>query len=156
MVGYLHKPELTAESLKDGWYDTGDVASIDENGFIVITDRLARFSKIGGEMVPHSKIEDVLHHLLGRNDMALAVAGVPDSSKGERIVVLHTLEEEEIDSLMEKMRTADELPNLWRPRRNNFYHIDEIPVLGTGKLNLRAVKDMAKQLESGERSNPVK
>lgn len=65
MKGYLGRPEKTAEVLRDGWYTTGDVATVEEDGFLVITDRLSRFSKIGGEMVPHVKIEDKLHELAG-------------------------------------------------------------------------------------------
>ena len=65
MRGYLGKPEKTAEVLRDGWYCTGDVAALDEDGFLQITDRLNRFSKIGGEMVPHIKIEEKLHELAG-------------------------------------------------------------------------------------------
>jgi len=65
MLGYLGKPELTAEVLKQGWYNTGDVACIDAAGFVAITDRLSRFSKVGGEMVPHLAIEEALHRALG-------------------------------------------------------------------------------------------
>ena len=63
MQGYLDKPEKTAEVLRDGWYTTGDIAAEDEDGFLTITDRLSRFSKIGGEMVPHIKIEESLHEV---------------------------------------------------------------------------------------------
>ena len=65
MLGYLDQPELTAEVMRDGWYVTGDIATIDEDGFIRITDRLSRFSKIGGEMVPHMKIEEAINEILG-------------------------------------------------------------------------------------------
>ena len=65
MRGYLGQPEKTAEVLRDGWYVTGDVAALDEDGFLLITDRLTRFSKIGGEMVPHVKVEEKLHEAAG-------------------------------------------------------------------------------------------
>jgi acyl-[acyl-carrier-protein]-phospholipid O-acyltransferase/long-chain-fatty-acid--[acyl-carrier-protein] ligase len=146
MGGYLNDPERTRETFHGAWYITGDIAAVDEDGFITITDRLARFSKIGGEMVPHTRIEESLHALLGLSEQALAVTGVPDESKGERLVVLHTLTEEQESELLEKLPQSD-LPNLWRPRANAFHRIDEIPILGTGKLNLRAVKERAKQVE---------
>ena len=71
MKGYLGKPEKTAEVLRDGWYVTGDIASQDEDGFLTITDRLSRFSKIGGEMVPHIKIEEHLHELADATEQLL-------------------------------------------------------------------------------------
>src|SRR5215472_3210452 len=85
MLGYLGRPEQTAEVLRDGWYVTGDIAALDEDGFLTITDRLSRFSKIGGEMVPHVKIEEKLHELAGVTESTFAVTGVPDGQKGERL-----------------------------------------------------------------------
>src|SRR5208282_4066508 len=101
MQGYLGKPEKTAEVLQDGWYSTGDIAALDEDGFLTITDRLSRFSKIGGEMVPHIKIEEKLHELAGLTEMSFVVTGVPDGKKGERLVVLHTLPDEELQPVIE-------------------------------------------------------
>src|SRR3990167_7158604 len=86
MQGYLGRPDKTAEVLRDGWYVTGDIAILDEDGFLEITDRLSRFSKIGGEMVPHLKIEEVLHELAGVTEQTFAVTGVPDGKRGERLV----------------------------------------------------------------------
>ena len=91
MKGYLGRPEKTAEVLRDGWYTTGDVALMEDDGFLTITDRLSRFSKIGGEMVPHVKIEDKLHELADVTEQLFAVTSLPDEKKGERIVVVHTL-----------------------------------------------------------------
>src|SRR5699024_9006820 len=93
MHGYLDRPEQTAKVIKDGWYITGDVAFIDDEGFIHITGRQSRFSKIGGEMVPHIKVEEMLNELAGtanQEQIALAVTAVPDERKGERLIVLHT------------------------------------------------------------------
>lgn len=149
MKGYLGMPEKNAQVLVDGWYSTGDIATIDEQGFITITDRYARFSKIAGEMVSHTNVEETLHRLLDLTELSMAVAGLPDVSRGERLVVLHTLEEHQIQTLLENMENSD-LPNLWRPRQNAFYRIDAIPVLGTGKMDLRAVKDLAAKLDIGE------
>jgi acyl-[acyl-carrier-protein]-phospholipid O-acyltransferase/long-chain-fatty-acid--[acyl-carrier-protein] ligase len=144
MQGYLGRPDRSAAVLRDGWYTTGDIATIDEDGFLTITDRLSRFSKIGGEMVPHIKVEEKLHELAGLNEQAFVVAGVPDGRKGERLVVLHTLPAEKLQECLEKLPQMD-LPNLWVPRANQFFYVDALPHLGTGKLDLRRVRDLALQ-----------
>ena len=144
MKGYLGRPDKTAEVIHDGWYVTGDIASLDEDGFLTITDRLSRFSKIGGEMVPHIKVEEKLHELAGVTEQTFVVTGVPDGKKGERLVVLHTLPEEKLKECLEKLPQAD-LPNLWLPRTNQFFHVDALPQLGTGKLDLRKVRELAAQ-----------
>lgn len=145
MLGYLHDEKRTQAAIQDGWYRTGDIASIDEEGFIFITDRLARFSKIGGEMIPHIRIEESLHQLLNLTEQAIAVTGVPDEGRGEKLVVLHTLDEEQIALLKERINGST-LPNLWRPRAGDYYQIAEIPVLGTGKIDIRQLKNMALML----------
>src|SRR3990167_7574144 len=99
MQGYLGMPEKTAEVLRDGWYVTGDIAFLDEDGFLEITDRLSRFSKIGGEMVPHTKVEDTLQELAGSDEPVFAVTGVPDERKGERLVVVPTPSEERVPQI---------------------------------------------------------
>ena len=142
MQGYLGLPEKTAEALSDGWYVTGDIVSEDEDGFLTITDRLSRFSKIGGEMVPHLKVEEELQHLSGASEQSFAVTGVPDEKKGERLVVLHTLSPEQLDATLAKLSGAA-LPNLWTPRPHQFFHVEELPRLGTGKLDLRQVRALA-------------
>ena len=147
MKGYLGKPEKTAEVLQDGWYVTGDIAAQDEDGFLTITDRLSRFSKIGGEMVPHIKIEEKLQELADSAERQFVVTGVPDGKKGERLVVLHTLTPEALKPVIEKLAKSD-LPNLWTPRANQFFHIDELPHLGTGKLDLRRVHEIAQEKSS--------
>ena len=149
MKGYLKRADKTAEVLKDGWYVTGDVASMDEDGFLTITDRLTRFSKIGGEMVPHIKIEEELHELAGATEQTFVVTGVPDGKKGERLVVLHTLDDAALKEVVEKLSKCD-LPNLWVPRANQFFRVEEFPVLGTGKLDLRAIKDRALEFSPAE------
>lgn len=142
MRGYLGKPEKTAEVLHDGWYITGDVGMIEEEGFITITDRLSRFSKIGGEMVPHIRIEEKLHELADSTEQVFAVTAVPDEKKGERIVVIHTLPKAKLTPVLEKLAQCD-LPALWKPKANQFIHVDSIPTLGTGKTDLRAIKALA-------------
>lgn len=147
MKGYLGKPEKTAEVLQDGWYVTGDIAAQDEDGFLTITDRLSRFSKIGGEMVPHIKIEEKLQELADSAEKQFVVTGVPDGKKGERLVVLHTLAPEALKPVLEKLAKSD-LPNLWLPRANQFFQVDELPHLGSGKLDLRRVHEIAQEKSS--------
>ncbi|NLF72093.1 MAG: AMP-binding protein [Candidatus Anammoximicrobium sp.] len=145
MKGYLGHDEVTAEVIRDGWYMTGDIAIIDEDGFLQITGRQSRFSKIGGEMVPHLKIEEALARIIGGDEeegFRVVVTAVTDERKGERIVVLHTA----ISKTPEELRRGlSELgfPNLFIPSEDSFYQVDEIPVLGTGKLDLRQIKQLA-------------
>jgi acyl-[acyl-carrier-protein]-phospholipid O-acyltransferase/long-chain-fatty-acid--[acyl-carrier-protein] ligase len=145
MLGYLGQPGKTAEVLRDGWYVTGDIATLDEDGFLQITDRLSRFSKIGGEMVPHVKVEEKLHEVLGTDEITFAVCGVPDPKKGERLVVLHTLPEPRLVDFLKKLPQLG-LPNLWTPRPNQFFHVDTLPLLATGKRDLRSVREIATRL----------
>jgi acyl-[acyl-carrier-protein]-phospholipid O-acyltransferase/long-chain-fatty-acid--[acyl-carrier-protein] ligase len=147
MQGYLGQPQKTAEVLRDGWYCTGDMAFLDEDGFIQITGRMSRFSKIGGEMVPHLKIEEKLHEVAGVSEQTFVVTGVPDEKKGERLVVLHKLVEADLQSCLEKFSTS-ELPNLWKPKAGDFFRVENFPLLGTGKLDLRGVKDLAVKLSA--------
>jgi acyl-[acyl-carrier-protein]-phospholipid O-acyltransferase/long-chain-fatty-acid--[acyl-carrier-protein] ligase len=146
MVGYLDQPERTSEVMRDGWYVTGDIARIDADGFIHITDRLSRFSKIGGEMVPHLKIEDAINDILG--EVCCAVTAVPDDTRGERLVAFYTRRDVAPEALWDQLGDT-ELPKLWLPRRDNLVPIDEIPALGTGKTDLRRLKEMALALGAG-------
>jgi acyl-[acyl-carrier-protein]-phospholipid O-acyltransferase / long-chain-fatty-acid--[acyl-carrier-protein] ligase len=150
MQGYLGKPEKTAEALQDGWYVTGDIATEDEDGFLTITDRLSRFSKIGGEMVPHIKVEEQLHEIAGATEQKFVVTAVPDGKKGERLVVLHLLQPAELKAVIEKLAQTG-LPNLWVPRPNQFFAVEEFPHLGTGKLDLRRIRELALEFSPAEK-----
>jgi acyl-[acyl-carrier-protein]-phospholipid O-acyltransferase/long-chain-fatty-acid--[acyl-carrier-protein] ligase len=145
MRGYLNRPEKTAEVLIDGWYNTGDIATVDEDGFLRITDRLSRFSKIGGEMVPHIKVEETLQEIAQASEQVFAVTAIPDEKKGERLVVLTTLSEESLAATLEGFAKAD-LPALWKPRGDHFVRIEALPYLGTGKLDLRRLRELAFEL----------
>lgn len=147
MQGYLKRPDKTAEVLQDGWYATGDVAALDEDGFLQITDRLSRFSKIGGEMVPHIRVEEKLHELAGITEQTFVVTGVPDEKKGEKLVVLHKLPEVKWAELSPRLTQLD-LPNLWKPRADQFFAVEALPMLGTGKLDLRKIRELAVQFSS--------
>ena len=153
MLGYLGREDLTAEVIQDGWYKTGDVAIVDDDGFIKITGRMSRFSKIGGEMVPHIKIEEVLTRLCDAtpddddddDQPNVAVTSVPDERKGERLIVLHT----KIPKTPAELRTGLSeagLPNIYIPSEDSFRQIDSLPQLGSGKLDLKGLKQLALEL----------
>ena len=142
MLGYLGEPERTAEAIRDGWYQTGDIASIDEDGFITITDRLSRFSKIAGEMVPHLKIEDAINDVLG--EACAAVTAVPDDARGERLVAFYTKMDVDPAHVWDQLSKTS-LPKLWLPRRDNIFAIESLPTLGSGKLDLRGLRELAQR-----------
>ncbi len=146
MKGYFRQPDKTAAVMRDGWYVTGDIARIDDEGFIEITGRQSRFSKIGGEMVPHLRIEEILMKMLGieGDELSLAVTAVPDTRKGERIVVLHTGLARSPQHICHEMATSG-VPPLWIPSADSFCQVESIPVLGSGKLDLRQVKLLAEE-----------
>jgi acyl-[acyl-carrier-protein]-phospholipid O-acyltransferase/long-chain-fatty-acid--[acyl-carrier-protein] ligase len=146
MMGYLGEPERTRQVMWDeDWYITGDIARLDHDGFITITDRVSRFSKIGGEMVPHLQVEDALHKALGSIEPKMVVTSVADDQKGERLVVLHTELGLEIEEFLKRLRDST-LPRLWLPRKENFLAVECLPILGSGKLDLKKVKETARRL----------
>jgi acyl-[acyl-carrier-protein]-phospholipid O-acyltransferase/long-chain-fatty-acid--[acyl-carrier-protein] ligase len=147
MTGYLGQPERTADVVRDGWYVTGDIAVIDDDGFVRITDRLSRFSKVGGEMVPHLKVEEAIYTIIG--DYRCAVAGIPDEQRGERLVALYTHPTMTPSELAQRLGETD-LPKLWLPKRDNLYQVEALPTLGTGKLDLRGIKRIAQELATAE------
>ena len=142
MLGYLHQPDLTAQAIQNGWYATGDIAAVDEDGFIRITDRISRFSKIGGEMVPHMKVEEVINHALG--GIAAAVPALRDSQRSEKLVAYYVQNGVAKEDLWDRLNQS-ELPKLWIPKRENLHAIDALPLLGTGKVDLKKIKAMAQE-----------
>jgi len=141
-LGYLGDPGRTAEAKSDGWYRTGDLARMDQDGFLHLAGRLSRFSKIGGEMVPHGTIEEALLKVLkltGSFELKLAVSSIADAAKGEQLVVLHI---DELDAESTRAALAAEgLANLWIPKV--FKKVPSIPILGTGKLDLNRLRQLA-------------
>ena len=144
MQGYYKQPEMSAKCMYNGWYITGDLAMIDEDGFIHIAGRLSRFSKIGGEMVPHIRVEDAIRRALdaGPDELLVAVTSLPDAKKGERLIVLYTQLKKTPEEIC-KALVAEGLPNLFIPSADAFWQVDAIPVLGTGKLDLQGIKKLA-------------
>ena len=139
--GYLHDAERTADVLQDGWLKTGDIGRFDEDGFLYIEGRLSRFSKIGGEMVPHEVIEQKIVDLLDlsrRDDRAIAVVGVTDETKGEALLLLSVVDVD-LATLRKKLYEAG-VPNLWIPKR--IQRVESIPILASGKLDLAKCKEL--------------
>jgi acyl-[acyl-carrier-protein]-phospholipid O-acyltransferase/long-chain-fatty-acid--[acyl-carrier-protein] ligase len=144
MQGYLNRPDLTAQVLRDGWYVTGDLGHMDADGFLTITGRLSRFSKIGGEMVPHERVESAILEAAEDDHTHVAVTALPDLKRGERLVVLYTEMGLPPDEIFRKL-TASNLPRLWLPSADDFVQVDSIPLLATGKVDLRQVRRIAEE-----------
>lgn len=142
--GYLGDPARSSDVLRDGWYRTGDLARMDEQGFLHLAGRLSRFSKIGGEMVPHGTVEDALRRVIRPDESsgpAFAVSASNDPVKGEQLVVLHACDIDP-DSVREAL-AREGLANLWIPKV--FKKVPAVPVLGTGKLDLSRLRAMAQE-----------
>jgi len=142
--GYLDEPERTAEAKDGAWFMTGDLARFDEDGFLYIEGRLSRFSKIGGEMVPHGTVEEALVKAYGLEDAelpVLAVAGRPDEAKGEALVLIAAADLELAD--VRARLTEAGFSNLWIPKA--VKRVEAIPTLAAGKLDLRAINELARE-----------
>jgi acyl-[acyl-carrier-protein]-phospholipid O-acyltransferase/long-chain-fatty-acid--[acyl-carrier-protein] ligase len=140
--GYLDNPAATDAVFAGGWFVTGDIGRFDEDGFLTIEGRLSRFSKVGGEMVPHGVVEQKIVEAFDVDQTdgpALAVLGVPHIAKGEELVVLSSVPLDP-DTLRDRLMAAG-LPNLWIPRQ--VIRVDKIPLLGSGKLDLRSCREQA-------------
>jgi acyl-[acyl-carrier-protein]-phospholipid O-acyltransferase/long-chain-fatty-acid--[acyl-carrier-protein] ligase len=149
--GYFKDTDQTTAVLKDGWYKTGDLGHLDEDGFLFIEGRMSRFSKIGGEMVPHLRVEQAINQALDLHPAhgdgpAVAIVGVPDEKRGESLVLLSTVPVEQVD--LRKKLTALGLPNLWIPKV--VRRVTAIPIMATGKLDLRACQRLADHEEAPE------
>jgi acyl-[acyl-carrier-protein]-phospholipid O-acyltransferase/long-chain-fatty-acid--[acyl-carrier-protein] ligase len=150
--GYLHDPKRTAEVLRDGWLKTGDIGRFDEDGFLYIEGRLSRFSKIGGEMVPHETIEQKIIDLLelsGRDERPIAIVGVQDEAKGEALVLLSSVDLD-LAELRKKLQEAG-VPNLWIPK--HVERVEAIPVLASGKLDLKKCQERAAERGDANRDD---
>jgi acyl-[acyl-carrier-protein]-phospholipid O-acyltransferase / long-chain-fatty-acid--[acyl-carrier-protein] ligase len=156
MLGYLNQPDQTAAVLQDGWYNTGDVVTIDEDGFITIVGRESRFAKVGGEQVPFAAIEEVLATLTGGNEDGTpraVVTAVPDEASGERLVVVHTPLNQSPDELVKGLADAG-LPRLFIPAPVDFYEIATVPLIGIGKVDLERINRIAREAAAARRTRP--
>jgi len=144
--GYLDQPEKTAAVMKNGWFKTGDLGRVDEDGFLHIEGRLSRFSKIGGEMVPHETVEDLISKAAGHGDDArhIAIVGVPDEAKGEALVLLSSNPDLNLQALRAKL-TEEGIPALWIPKK--IVDVPEIPILASGKLDIKGCETIARAAE---------
>jgi acyl-[acyl-carrier-protein]-phospholipid O-acyltransferase/long-chain-fatty-acid--[acyl-carrier-protein] ligase len=146
--GYLKDTDRTTDVLQEGWYKTGDVGRLDEDGFLFIEGRMSRFSKIAGEMVPHltveQKIAEALELPVGGEGPAVVIVGIPDDKRGESLVALTTVAIDQAE--LRRRLMAMGLPNLWIPKL--FKRIEAFPVLATGKLDLRACHRLAEHEET--------
>jgi acyl-[acyl-carrier-protein]-phospholipid O-acyltransferase/long-chain-fatty-acid--[acyl-carrier-protein] ligase len=134
--GYLRDEQKTRAALRDGWFVTGDLGRFDEEGFLYIEGRVSRFSKVGGEMVPHGTVEQKIldvYQIDQGDGPKIVVVGVPDTTKGEAIVLLTAIEMNG-DDLRERLFKAG-LPNLWIPKI--IRRVEHIPLLGSGKTDFR-------------------
>jgi len=143
---YLHLPDQTDEVFKEKWFRTGDIGRVDEDGFLFIEGRLSRFSKIGGEMVPHETIEAHVNKALGYDSDAekkIAIVGVPDETKGEALVMLSSVEmdNDSVKALRQKLLDSG-VAALWIPKK--IVKVEEIPSLASGKLDIKGCEDLAK------------
>ena len=147
--GYHKDPKRTADVLADdGWFRTGDVGRVDLDGFLYIEGRLSRFSKIGGEMVPHETVEEMLIRTLGLENESvrrIAIIGIPDPDKGEALVLLTSIpggpEHQEILDLRYRLLERG-VPALWIPKK--MIRVADIPVLASGKLDVQACEKIAR------------
>lgn len=154
MLGYLNQPDLSEAVLKDGWYNTGDVVTIDADGFITIVGRQSRFAKVGGEQVPFAAIEEALATLTGGSEDGApraVVTAVPDEATGERLVVVHTALKQSPDELVKGLADAG-LPRLFIPAAVDFHEIDTMPLIGIGKVDLAAINRFARQFATNRQT----
>lgn len=139
MKGYFNDFEQTSLHIRRGWYDTGDMGNIDEDGYLWHVGRLKRFVKIGGEMVSMVKIEDVLEKLLPE-DAHCCVVEIPDSIKGAKIVAVVTTALDEKATLKQM---AKQLPAIALPKI--FLAWETLPEMGSGKVDFRVISEMARE-----------
>jgi acyl-[acyl-carrier-protein]-phospholipid O-acyltransferase / long-chain-fatty-acid--[acyl-carrier-protein] ligase len=155
MLGYLKhdrpgeiQPPSTERGL--GWYDTGDIVSVDDDGFVTIQGRAKRFAKIGGEMVSLAAVEELAARTWP--DTQHAVVSLPDFQKGEQLVLVTTKADAARADLSARAR-SDGIGELQVPKR--IMSVAKLPLLGSGKADYPAVLALVEEaLPRGERGVP--
>jgi acyl-[acyl-carrier-protein]-phospholipid O-acyltransferase/long-chain-fatty-acid--[acyl-carrier-protein] ligase len=139
MKGYLN-PDANAKFLANGgWYDTGDIVSVSDDGYVTIQGRLKRFAKVSGEMVSLTAVEDALAGAFPHYGLRcqIAVIARPDENKGEKLIAVSNEPKLGLDEVRKAIQ-AKGLTNLCVPRELKF--VREVPKLGTGKVNHRELE----------------
>jgi len=147
MKGYLGDPELTAAAIVDGWYNTGDMGYLDEDGYLWHSGRFKRFVKIGGEMVSLVRVENVMEQFLPEG-VTCCIVEIPDEIKGATIVAAIS---EEINKIAILRKMGKELPNIALPRQ--FFVIEDLPMMATGKIDFRTVTEMVNDMSKNPDAN---
>jgi acyl-[acyl-carrier-protein]-phospholipid O-acyltransferase/long-chain-fatty-acid--[acyl-carrier-protein] ligase len=140
MKGYYDDPQLTAEALVDGWYNTGDMGFFDEEGYLWHAGRFKRFAKVGGEMVSLVKVENVLEKYLPEG-VQCCIVEVQEEKKGSTIVATVSKEVNKTHVLRSMM---DDLPAIYLPRE--FIVIEDLPMMSSGKIDFRSVTKMVQEI----------
>lgn len=146
MKGYIGDDDRTVQVLRNGYYVTGDIATLDEDGFVTISDRMSRYSKIAGEMVPHVMVEERLHLIAHKTDQCFAVSSIADDRRGEKLVVL-CKGSFNAGELRQKLIESG-IPRLWLPDPDDFHKVDGFPQTGIGKIDQLKIKTMVRTLYS--------
>ena len=153
MQGYLNNPEATGKVMINGYYNTGDIAKMDEAGYVFICGRLSRFSKISGEMVPHEMVEQIIHEICRSESRIAAVGSIADKVKGEVLAVLYLSDlPYSPEQIVEQMREYN-IPNLWIPKTIHFYQVEQLPMLGSGKLDLAHLREILNKISEQKNSD---
>ena len=142
MMGYMDDPEATDAVLRDGWYVTSDLGTVDDDGFLYIHDRISRFAKIGGEMIPHAAVEEAFQQAVGSEENHFAVLSVSDRVRGERLVVFYDGPPLDHEKTLKQL-SASRVPRLWIPAASDIHHVESVPMLPSGKLDLATLRRMA-------------
>jgi len=144
MGGYLNDVEESSLKLKSGWYDTGDLGYMDDDGYLYHKGRLKRFVKIGGEMVSLVAVEDYLNNITDM-DCECCVVELPDSKRGSKIVAVTS---KDVDPSKTNKRLSEDIPNIALPRK--YVTVSSFPRMGSGKTDFRGLTEHVWGLEQKE------